>query len=63
MVFIIYIPRLTVVSREAKEEVPCNGSRRTHVSILQQKTLFKQKIPKLTSTKRLRLIKPGNKRS
>ena len=30
-----------VVSREAKEEVTCEGPRRTHVSILQEQTLLK----------------------
>ena len=36
----MHVSRLTVVSREAKEEVPCEG-RRTHVSILQEQTLLK----------------------
>ena len=38
----VHASRLTLVSREAKEEVPlATASRRTHMSILQGKTLLK----------------------
>ena len=39
----IYISRLTAVSREAKEEVPCDR-RATHTSILQEQASLNYKM-------------------
>ena len=52
-----------VVSREAKEEVPCDGLSTNTREYFTRTNLVEIKMPLLTSLKHLRFITPDNKRS